>query len=1078
MRTLRTYLTVLALCTATVALAQTQDLKPGDEVTIQNPEFDNGQTGWTKKNTNFSVNTSDAFCGANRFAVEWGGNVWSIEQTVEGLRNGIYLVQVNAFDMLSSRDKQNVENALADGTPVNSSVFANDQKVKMKSILDDALTGQNIYRFYNGESSYFEYVDDDDATSWMPLNDKAVGVAMVRSKLLYLNSVVCAVTDGKLTIGLQHETKDETRIYWDHFRVTYLSDDVSKLKHLTDSVKNAALSNAALNAVLAQEEETERQGYQMVEVTVAQPGTLGDEIFAKKGNDFNLPDLKRLRIKGQLNEADLTTLRDRCTGLLELDMSQVLNTTLIDNQFQDHQVLRYVMLPPYLEAVPSKAFYQCYSLNTVELPAPLKEIGWQAFYRCYNLREAVLPEGVTKIGDECYCESGLQRVVFPTTLKTIPIGAFRNNYELSDIQFNGQTTIYNSNGAFVSCTHLKKLVMPATMESIGGNAFENCVRLEDVQLNEGLYEIWGSFKGCKALKKLTLPSTMQALYHCPFSDCDNLMELTCLCVAPPFTMHNLISSSGRNNPFGDREKDKGRTVIVPYISQTVYKQTAGWDQHNIETHQQLPKDVFMNVAYNMTWPASLMETWKPNVHITPNFKNTSSEGGNGGMLTYGSLYVGKNASFSADTLSTYYSFYAAKEADRRKYFTPILMVGNGRADHIITEINVPQDFWTFFSLPYDVKASEITSTHPDDPFVIRTYDGKKRAEGKNTEAWVNLTKDSVLHAGQGYIIRTTNGDYYQYYNNFFFPSVNNANKPKYFTNEDVVVTLQNYPTEFAHNRSWNFIGNPYPCYFDIRAMQTTSPITIWNRSGKYETYSPLDDDYVLNPGQALFIQRPLDQSQVVFIKEGRQQNTTIRDTIYYNSARAAAPANRQVFNLQLAEYSESTDDSSLSTLHSSLSDRTRFVINAAATTGYDAGRDASKFFSMEQGVAHLYTIADGVQYAINERPLGDGEIQLGMQLPTAGTYTLTLTKSASLPVTLIDRHTGTETDLTANAYTFRANAGTQNSRFVIRLGGATGIRTVVSGSVADTPLYDLQGRRVSQPRQGVYIKDHKTVILK
>ena len=46
----------------------------------------------------------------------------------------------------------------------------------------------------------------------MPLNDKAIGVAMVRSGLLYLNSVVCTVTDGKLTIGLQHETNDETKI--------------------------------------------------------------------------------------------------------------------------------------------------------------------------------------------------------------------------------------------------------------------------------------------------------------------------------------------------------------------------------------------------------------------------------------------------------------------------------------------------------------------------------------------------------------------------------------------------------------------------------------------------------------------------------------------------------------------------------------------------------------------------------------------------------------------------------------------------------------------------------------------------
>lgn len=1067
MKTINTLLTFMALTLATVATTQAQNLKPGDEVALQNNEFDDGQTGWTKENNNFSVVTSAAFCDGNRFAVNWGSNAWAVSQTISGLADGVYLLQVNALDMLMNSDKSTLERALADRTPVETYVFANDRKVRMKSILDDALTGQNIYRFYNGEASYLEYVDDDDATSWMPLNEKAVSIAMSRSRLLYLNSVVCAVTDGRLTVGVRHETDRDTKVYWDHFRVTYLSGDVSRLQSLTDSVQGAALGNAALNAVFAQEEEQQRQSYPVLDVTVAQPGTLGDEIFAQKGNDFNLGDLKRLRIKGQLNEADLTTLRDRLTGLWELDMSQVPNTTLVDGQFRAHFYLRYVTLPPYLESLPSQAFHQCYSLNTVELPAPLKEIGWQAFYRCYNLREAVLPEGVTKIGDECYCESGLRRIVFPTTLKTIPQGAFRNNYELSDIQFGGQTATNNS--AFENCTHLKVLRLPATMTRLNDSSFKSCKRLEDVQLNEGLQDIWSScFGDCKALKQLTLPSTLVALYSAPFEGCDSLKLIVSNAVAAPFSLNNL-NTYGRYNPFGYNKV--ARTVSVPYISETVYKQTYGWDEHNIITHRELPGSVYFIQSYNMTWPADLMNTWKPNVHVTSNAKNLSGTGTNTWELTYGSLYVGKNASFSADTLTTYYNFFSARDADNRKYFTPIHIVGTGRADVVVTEICVPNDFWTFFSLPYDVKVSEITSTHPDDPYVIRTYDGKKRAEGKNAEAWINMTKDSILHAGQGYIIRTINGVWGQYYNNYFFPSVNNANKPKYFTNEDVVVTLQNHPTEFAHNRSWNFIGNPYPCYFDIRAMQTTSPITVWNRSGKYETYSPLDDDFVLNPGQAFFIQRPLDQPQVVFIKEGRQQNTTIRDTIYYNSARATAPARREVYNLTLTEPTATTP----------LADRTRFVINAAATTGYDAGRDAPKFFSMEPGQPHLYTVADGVQYAINERPLADGEVQLGMQLPAAGTYTLALHQSPSTihqsPVTLIDRHDGTETDLTATAYTFRADAGTQNSRFVIRMGDATGIAD--SRSPLDAPrYYDLQGRRVSQPRQGVYIKDHKTVIIK
>ncbi|MBR6826953.1 MAG: leucine-rich repeat protein [Prevotella sp.] len=1078
MKTINTLLAALALCMSSVAQAQNNDLKPGDEVQLVNPEFDNGQTGWTKNNNNFGINTSEAFCDENKFASNWGGGVWGIEQTVEGLPNGVYLLQVNAFDMLTWSGR--LADELKKQTTPSTYVFANDKQVRMKSVLDDALTGQNIYRYYKGESNYFEYLDDDDATCWMPVNNKAISVALYRSPLLYLNSVVAAVTDGKLTIGFKHDATSDTRVYWDHFRVTYLSNDVSKLQHLTDSVKNAALSNKALNDFLAQEEEEERQKMKLLDITVSVPGTLGDLMLAEVAN---LSDVKRLKVKGQLNEADLTNLRDRCLNLVEIDMSEAKNTEILERQFQEHKDLRYVKLPAYLTSLPDHAFYQCYSLNTVQLPSTLTSIGWEAFCRCYNLREAVLPEGITTMSDDCYNGAGLQKLVLPTTLKTIPRAAFRNNYELSDLQFNGQTTIFNSSLPFGYCTHLKRLVMPATMQSIGGYAFEGCERLEDVQLNEGLYELWGAFQGCKALKKLTLPSTMQALYGVPFSGCDSLKELTCLCVAPPFTMYNLTSGSDRSNPFGGRDQDKGRTVIVPYVSANVYKQTAGWDLHNIVASQQLPKDVFMNMPYTMTWPQELMTTWKPNIYIIPNAKNTSSESGNGGMLTYGSLYVGKNAGFSADTLNTYYSFYSAKEADRRWYFTPLFVDGTARADHIITEINVPKDFWTFFSVPYDVNVSEITSTHPDDPFAIRTYDGQKRAEGKNSEAWVNLTKDDVLHAGQGYIIRTTNSTSGQYYNNYFLPSVNNANKPKYFTNDHVAVTLANYPTEFAHNRSWNFLGNPYPCYFDIRAMQTTAPITIWNRRGSYETYSPQDDDYVLNPGQAFFIQRPLDNDEVVFLKEGRQMNTSIRDTIYYNSARAMTRVKpRRVFNVILTAEDHGETE---------MVDRTRFVINESATVGYDAGLDAPKFFSLEQGVAHLYTIVDRLQYAINERPAADGQILLGMQLPVGGTYTLALNSKTAETVTLVDNETGTETLLTdTGGYTFQANAGTNNNRFVLHLGSPTVVEPVAVELQQTEQLFDLQGRKVangqmvngqwsnSQLTKGIYIKQNKKVVVK
>ena len=85
------------------------------------------------------------------------------------------------------------------------------------------------------------------------------------------------------------------------------------------------------------------------------------------------------------------------------------------------------------------------------------------------------------------------------------------------------------------------------------------------------------------------------------------------------------------------------------------------------------------------------------------------------------------------------------------------------------------------------------------------------------------------------------------------------------------------------------------------------------------------------------------------------------------------------------------------------------------------------------------------------------------------------------PVILVDRTNGTETDLTATAYTFTTQAGTIKDRFVIHLGSMTAISTTdstfnVKGSLFN--VYDLQGRRIATPKKGLYIKDHKKVVVK
>ena len=176
-------------------------------------------------------------------------------------------------------------------------------------------------------------------------------------------------------------------------------------------------------------------------------------------------------------------------------------------------------------------------------------------------------------------------------------------------------------------------------------------------------------------------------------------------------------------------------------------------------------------------------------------------------------------------------------------------------------------------------------------------------------------------------------------------------------------------------------------------------------------------------------------------------------------------AKRSVFNLMLQQ-----DNKTL--------DRTRIVINKQAELGYESDKDAAKFEAMTK-VSQIYTIVDGQHYAINERPIGNGEMVLGAEFAMKGTYTLILETSAEEKVYLIDRLTGAEVLMTEDGYTFEAEAGIANGRFLVRVDSdeVTGIRSI-DNSESEDAYYDLRGVRVQKPHKGLYINNGKKTVVK
>ena len=258
------------------------------------------------------------------------------------------------------------------------------------------------------------------------------------------------------------------------------------------------------------------------------------------------------------------------------------------------------------------------------------------------------------------------------------------------------------------------------------------------------------------------------------------------------------------------------------------------------------------------------------------------------------------------------------------------------------------------------------------------------------------------------------------------------------------------------------MGNPYQCYYNNHCLNFTAPITVWNGS-TYTAYSLTDDDYAIRPNEAFFVQCPNEEYNTIGAPlQGRQLTSVIESQ---NAAKTRVPAaqNRQVINLTVS--------------NGEMEDMTRVVLNEEASMAYETDCDASKFISMDNSVPQLYTMdEEGTWYAINERPLGEGTVELGFYAGETGDYTITVTRCDAEQVFITDNQTGVTTDITNSAYTFTAKAGTDNTRLTLSFvpNDATAIKEMEKDGInGKADIYSVDGKFIgtdaSSLGAGVYI---------
>ncbi|HBF14579.1 MAG TPA: hypothetical protein DDW30_02630 [Clostridiales bacterium] len=207
----------------------------------------------------------------------------------------------------------------------------------------------------------------------------------------------------------------------------------------------------------------------------------------------NLDDYRRE------DEVGLTTYATKNGGTLTFESidSDSVRITAYAGPEQPHEVVIPATVPTTRDGsttkkvtrIDSMAFYSLSNVKSVELPEGLEEIGQLAFAKCVQL----------------------ETVMFPSTLKTLEVGAFHGCEALTSIDtLLADTQVAEiPDWCFWGCVSLKKLTVPARIKTLGIAAFINCSGLTEVTLAEGVETLGVQcFMNASSLETLALPSTL------------------------------------------------------------------------------------------------------------------------------------------------------------------------------------------------------------------------------------------------------------------------------------------------------------------------------------------------------------------------------------------------------------------------------------------------------------------------------------------------------------------------------------------------------------------------------------------
>lgn len=253
--------------------------------------------------------------------------------------------------------------------------------------------------------------------------------------------------------------------------------------------------------------------------------TAGTELVAypagKTGEYTTLSTTKKIKNNAFLSASKITKLT-LTSGVEEIE----------NDAFQYTSALKELVFqsPSSFKKMGTWVFVNS-GLEKLELPASLETLGAAAFYGCKKLKTVTVADQskLTNIGNGAFngCTS-LESFSFlgSSVLKTIETDAFRGDAKLPTFRIPKTVTTIGE-GAFNFCSGMSTVTFdaPSQIETIGRGAFQQ-TGLTHIELPASLKKIEASaFNSCQKLKKINIPANVNDIDPKAFKFCGSLTEI-------------------------------------------------------------------------------------------------------------------------------------------------------------------------------------------------------------------------------------------------------------------------------------------------------------------------------------------------------------------------------------------------------------------------------------------------------------------------------------------------------------------------------------------------------------------------